>query len=1223
MEAYPEGSLAHNAPLLLVSGLSSAAKTVDLKLESSIESTAITIQSEYPPVETPVAQQLQNYLSSIDATQPPWDGDYKDAPYRFRVVTTGRTIKLPPRKAMLPADFEPSSPAPPVVHSPFSPLSTTSQLYPDGIINVDWLHKHQDLIPSVVLCFYVLTTDPTQAQESDVRLQNDILNIRTALSKSGHRTRLVVVLLNDDQATPTSPVENIADRLEMIRRNSGLDNKAIFYVAPKESVTELNVAADKILLALYPAAVDYYRELSRRARRKRSRGLTPNPTVPPTSGTSQILSLSHWHVRYDFKIAVFAEFRQDMDNACKFYDAAYQTLTSQEIWEMIPEWEPRWNEARMLADITAIRWIRCLLWNGHPSGAVRRWQMHYDLTEYMVEKHGRGTKNYGWEAWQARWYLVMAQLIENMSLPEMPPFQQTVFLPPEKTSTPEAFRPWDCLHHTGYWYRAAARHQAARRRLAYAIPEEDRKKPEDPLEASKSKDYSYDTYLCPEAYEEYSLSGPSTNHGQLIVECLEKALQPFLDRNQHRAVADITLECAKELTALGQADKAVDMLFPLWEEAEFRKHSWLDIAEEICWSLRRAAVKANRGDVVLGVDWELMSNKFSRRPQWPYDITKSLENMTISTKPQVELTEEKITPFISAVFLFRHKEARAGETCYAELQITTQTFNDAAAFQLSELHIQFEGGIGPIKIVHDEATASKAKTAGKTTVLSVDLEEEATAEDEDDVAPALFGSACLTFKPAHTTVLYFPIPLREPGETLAEGIKMVMNNDAFELSYVTGFQEVRALHSWYDPTTLRKTTIARDAPHTLDIQPRPPKMELSLVTPLQQYYTDEPLEFEMDVVNAEDEDITAKVDVLAAGKDIPGFSLKFGEESASSEVAEGGTSLSNFHLGKISKAEKTTMYLVLEPFSVPTACEVFVRVSYHLESDSATPIIQNTSFKIHPKTTFEARYELLPRLHPDPWPSMFGTAGLCDLGPEKPQGLAQKWSLECNYRSLAKDAFVIQNVDIEVLSLGDGAKCTPTLKTTLPDGGIATKIEDVQRASFDLDVQKVSLDDRTPALLDLVFRVHWTRKTTLPSKTGLASPNISSIAIPQYVVLGSEPRVLASLSHPANMPKGLLCMDVTIENASSHFLTFGLTIEPSDQFAFSGAKLTTVNVLPVSRRTVQFRLFPLVTGTYIRPALVVKDKYYQKILRIIPTEGMSADKDGLLIWVPQVDDEKP
>lgn len=80
-------------------------------------------------------------------------------------------------------------------------------------------------------------------------------------------------------------------------------------------------------------------------------------------------------------------------------------------------------------------------------------------------------------------------------------------------------------------------------------------------------------------------------------------------------------------------------------------------------------------------------------------------------------------------------------------------------------------------------------------------------------------------------------------------------------------------------------------------------------------------------------------------------------------------------------------------------------------------------------------------------------------------------------------------------------------------------------------------------------------------------------------------------------------------------------MEPSDEFAFSGSKTTTLNVLPVARRTVTYRLLPLVRGTWIKPLLVVRDKYFQKVLKVVPTEGMKRDGDGFLIFVPDDEDD--
>jgi hypothetical protein len=101
----------------------------------------------------------------------------------------------------------------------------------------------------------------------------------------------------------------------------------------------------------------------------------------------------------------------------------------------------------------------------------------------------------------------------------------------------------------------------------------------------------------------------------------------------------------------------------------------------------------------------------------------------------------------------------------------------------------------------------------------------------------------------------------------------------------------------------------------------------------------------------------------------------------------------------------------------------------------------------------------------------------------------------------------------------------------------------------------------------------------------------------------------------------MIHFDVTIENPSNHFLTFGLTMEPSEKFAFSGVKSSTLQLVPLSRRTMRFRLLPTVRGEWIGPIhCVIRDRYFQKVLKIAPTEGMKVEKEGILVWVPAEDE---
>jgi trafficking protein particle complex subunit 11 len=442
----------------------------------------------------------------------------------------------------------------------------------------------------------------------DNQLKTDINNIRNALLKSGYRTKLAIALVGDSITSPLSIAEGVQERVENIRRGTGIDGKTFFYLAPQDSDEELKRVADTVLTALFLQSVEYYRDLGRHARKKRGRGLAPQPTVPPTSGTSQTLSLQGWNVRYDFKAAVFAEFRQEMDAALRSYEQAYEGLMNQELLDIIPSWSPRWNEARLLADVITIRSLRCLAWTNQTTSAVRRWQTHRDRISDFIDRRGRGTNNYGWKAWESRWAVIMAELIQKSEILGLAPSTFTLYLQPEKAVMGERLQPWELLHHPGYWYRAAARHAVARRELAYSMPEEDRRAPNSsPASQVASKAYTYDTYMCPEPHEEYPLEKEGVNHSKLILGYLETARSEYQAREQLRIAAEITLECAKEMANVKSWSEVITTLRPLWEDMSFRAESWEDITEDLSWTLRTAAAHIGVGDLIIAIDWELLN----------------------------------------------------------------------------------------------------------------------------------------------------------------------------------------------------------------------------------------------------------------------------------------------------------------------------------------------------------------------------------------------------------------------------------------------------------------------------------------------------------------------------------------------------------------------------------------------------------------------------------------
>lgn len=445
----------------------------------------------------------------------------------------------------------------------------------------------------------------------DNRLKTDINAVKHALHQSGHKCRLAVVILSDQAPGAMEPFQ---ERLEHIRRGTGLDPKTSLFVLPtKRSEAELEVAADSVLSSIFTQATEYYRDLGRRTRKKRGRGVAPQPTIPPTSGTSHTLSLQGWNVRYDFKTAVFAEFRQDMEAAVRSYEQAYESLFGTDVLETVPNWSPRFNDGRLLADMIAVRILRCLLWTGQSTAAVRRWQAHrYKLSDFL-DQRGRGTQNYGWQAWESRWAEVMARLVEKAAFPELEPSGLNLFRAPEKALSAERLQPWEMLHHPGYWYRIAARHTLDRRKLAHSIPEDDRRPP-DPAVTKRmtiTAYNSYDTYMCPEPYEEYPLAGQGTDHAQKALTHLNLAIGEFLKRRQKRLAVEVALESAVELERIGAWKHLVEFLTPVWRAMSFRSESWWNLTEALSWILRKAAAQSGQADLVIAIDWELMNSRES------------------------------------------------------------------------------------------------------------------------------------------------------------------------------------------------------------------------------------------------------------------------------------------------------------------------------------------------------------------------------------------------------------------------------------------------------------------------------------------------------------------------------------------------------------------------------------------------------------------------------------
>ncbi|CAG8950641.1 hypothetical protein HYFRA_00002850 [Hymenoscyphus fraxineus] len=1201
MDGYAPAFVAHNLPLLVVSGLV-------VHDEAELENDGVPIASEIPPVDSEEARTLLRHFQDSDGTDLAWNGSEHADRNKFRVKTIGRDYILPTRNALPPSALIPTSPtARPVLHSTLSPLSPGSALFPDGLIDSVWIEKHQERVPSAYLACYTLTSDPNLASKLDNQLKSDINNIKAIFSQSGYKTRLIVALLSEKAVVPTFELE---DRLANIRKGTGLDSKtSLFFLPAQSSAVELQAFAETVTSTIYPLCIEYYRDLSKHARRKRNRGIVPPPTAPPTSGTSQTLSNQGWNVRYDFKLGVFAEFRQEMDAAVRSYESAYEALLGPDVFESIVNWNPRWNEARLLADTLAIRILRCLLWHGNTTAAVRRWQLHRERMRDFVDRRGKGSSTYGWEAWEARWATVMAEIIEKVSIADFNPGTNILYLSPEKSiAIGERTQPWELLHHPGYWLYAASKHTMARRNLALAIPEDDRLPPASPT-ANRT---TYDTYLCPEPHKEYPLPGEKgVNHCALIVDCLAKAISEFDIRGQNRFVQELQLLSAKESMRQEAWVDALNILRPLWQKMTYRKEGWWIAMEEIAWALRNAAVHSGDGRSVISVDWELMNNCFTHHPTWHYDLSKSLQGVDLKSKPVVVLHDADVSSFLTATFVFEHVEGKVGEACPSQLAVTSTALSTSAPVTISSVKLEFNGSMKTLVVQHkvDEENESQ-KTRTFTKVALVD--------GIEDGHPRQTGEADLTLRPGQTKIFEFGSLLREDGEVKAVSATFSINSEQFDLDYVHTFEPTSAPDNWWGPRGLRKR-LARADVTSLIVLPKPPKMELKFLGLEEQYYTNEEIILRLEVLNEEDVAAISNLEVLLQGQGAPVLEVRTVEPPVLSAEEEDQDKIEgNTKLGKIESASSTIVEIIVPPVDFPSVFDVAIKASYNLVSDMETPVSKSMTMQLEVISPFEANYDFSPRIHPDPWPSFFTHVESFDgQGSEQDRvahGLAQKWCLTARYASFATKDLILEDIAVEVLAVNGGIQASAEKATPIPEGGLRVAPRTIEEAQFDTYAQKKSLDDRGAATLDVSLVLSWRRDIQ-------GSPiNKSILGVPRLQVSSSEPRVLAAVSY-SNVISSMIHFDVTIENPSNHFLTFGLTMEPSEKFAFSGTKQSTLQLVPLSRRTVRFRLLPNIRGDWIGPVhCVIKDRYFQKILKIAPTDGMKVDKEGILIWVPPEED---
>lgn len=770
MNSYPNELLAQHVPLMFVAGLtegSSSSPAPGSPTVSTSPSEAIG-RSSSGSISQPSAPVEVAANTSGDANPSDPFGDLisrlrtvltyrkKGAvwdPLRaraFQVILVDKAVRFPPRKVYPPA------PRGEVVnaaisttpHSPLSPMTPTSPVYPDGLITPIWIRKHVELVPSVFVLFLRLSELPGAAsplegrddslkeeeRRRDAELATEISNRKKATGERG--IKLTVVLLASRQMLDDPSLDS---RLSFIRRQGGLDSRAALFVLSPVSQSELNDFVKSLQSALREPAMEYYAAHSKRVRKKRNRHSHANsasisgmPAVPNPSPVPRPLRSIGWQVRYDYKLAIFAEFRMEEEVARKHYEDCWTSLVEMfGSTAILPPRTKRWAEAKVLADCVAIKLTKLFLYHNEPHLALATFNRHIQKFSELSRGWGIGEETFEFWSWQARQYRILAELLElavragyKLPTPTIPPGLPgtrptgTGSPAPNQQNDPRALgiNPLHALQHPGYFYYLSATCTLQRyERFIEAVRQEERQ----PGSLSQSPGY---------------VNEKKVEHHTVIIELFTKAYELFkrFRSGQSRQTFYIAYRIAETYHSAGNYESAIRFFERIAKT--YRREQWGTMLHSILLMWYDCARHLSDVELTVRLLFELLAPGVAinseERLTYQGDLDAILKNSSPSSKDEplvLELPEGR--PLFDTTVVFWRAEVSIGEP--APFQITAVAPGDisVSGLPITTIRIQFEGEKSPPVIIEHVEGETEPTSVQRVVVGQITMQSEKDAEE--------------------------------------------------------------------------------------------------------------------------------------------------------------------------------------------------------------------------------------------------------------------------------------------------------------------------------------------------------------------------------------------------------------------------------------------------------------------------------------------------------------
>jgi hypothetical protein len=267
---------------------------------------------------------------------------------------------------------------------------------PSGILKSDWLVRHTQTVPSLVVFFFDLDWDHPQWEEKVMECASKVQVLRSSLE--GNSTELCVALIQTVAPAPTGSTEpKTIEQANQLCQACSLPSPNLFimpYVDRPEGYVK------RLEASFYERALSYYSNHAKKIRVIRDM----------TNRSQQLLS-----IRRQFKLSYFTELRQDHKEALKLYCSTYKYLK-----EVMVLSEDRIMEFKMIAGFVNYKICQLMFENNEPKNALGQLQLHLEIF-----RNERGSESLVFQhmQWMANQFISFGDLFSNAVRKNLNPVQ--------------------------------------------------------------------------------------------------------------------------------------------------------------------------------------------------------------------------------------------------------------------------------------------------------------------------------------------------------------------------------------------------------------------------------------------------------------------------------------------------------------------------------------------------------------------------------------------------------------------------------------------------------------------------------------------------------------------------------------------------------------------------------------------------------------------------------